>query len=212
LKDTFRQEFGSGGSTSVDSTVVSYNLTTSWQRFTRTLTLPSLAGKTIGTGSSLQIYLEQGTGALGGFNIDLWGMQLEAGSVATPFQTATGNLQAEIAACQRYYYRTTSTAAGARLGLGQCRSTTEAIIQTIFPVPLRVAPTALEQTGTASNYLLQDASGSGVSCNTVPAFNDATIWSAFTSMTRASGLVAGNITTSTVSAANIYLGWSAELS
>ena len=199
-----------GGSATVVLSPVTVNITTSWSRVSATFAVPSIAGKTIGaTGST--IYIENFIVTNGAVNFDVWGFQAEAGSVATAFQTATGTLQGELAACQRYYYRTTSTAASARLGLGQCRSTTEAIIQTIFPVSMRIAPTALEQTGTASNYLLQDASGSGANCNTVPAFNDATIWSAFTSMTRASGLVAGNITTSTVSAANIYLGWSAEL-
>jgi len=35
--------------------------------------------------------------------IDFWGIQLEAGSTATPFQTATGNPASELAACKYYF-------------------------------------------------------------------------------------------------------------
>jgi hypothetical protein len=203
------QNFGSGGSGAVSVTGATHTLTTSWARYSVTFTVPSIAGKTIGTSSYLRTNFSLPLNTA--MTIEFWGVQLEAGSVATPFQTATGTIQGELAACQRYYYRLNSSAASNRLGLGQCRSTTEAILSTTFPVTMRVAPTALEQTGTASNYLLQDASGSGVNCNTVPAFNDGTTYGAFTSMTRASGLVAGNACTATTTAANIYLGWSAEL-
>jgi hypothetical protein len=187
----------------IDSTKT---LTTTWQRFTATATISSAANE-IALGFE---WYPTGTAGANDY-FEVTGVQLELGSVATPYRPNQPTYQAELAACQRYYYRQNSAAASARLGLGQCRSTTEAIIQTVFPVSMRIAPTALEQTGTASNYLLQDASGSGANCNAIPAFNDASTWSAFTSMTRASGLVAGNITTSTVSAANIYLAWSAEL-
>lgn len=201
------QNFASSGYTGQATPIyAATTLTTTWQRFSYTTTL----GATV---TELGVIFEHSTTGTAGVSdyFEVTGVQLELGSVATPYRANQPTYAAELAACQRYYYRQNSTAASARLGLGQCRSTTEAIIQTVFPVSMRIAPTALEQTGTASNYLLQDASGSGTNCNAVPAFNDASTWSAFTSMTRASGLVAGNITTSTVSAANIYLGWSAEL-
>jgi hypothetical protein len=162
------------------------------------------------TAKSLMVLFDTGSVSTG-LSLYYANIQLEIGTQSSPFTRAGGTIQGELAACQRYYYRLNSSAASNRLGLGQCRSTTEAILSTTFPVTMRVAPTALEQTGTASNYLLQDASGSGVNCNTVPAFNDGTTYGAFTSMTRASGLVAGNACTATTTAANIYLGWSAEL-
>jgi hypothetical protein len=159
LVDTFRQNFGSGGSTSVDSTSTSYNLTTSWQRFTRTLTLASIAGKTIGAGSNLQIYLEQGSGALGGLNIDLWGMQLESGSVATAFQTATGNPALELAACQRYLYRFGNNVANEMVGTGGVIDPNTCFVIVAFPIELRATPTF--SLSTASDFNIQDGTVSG---------------------------------------------------
>lgn len=96
------QVFGSGGSATVEPIgSTSYNLTTSWARYSATVSMPSIAGKTIGTSS--RIYLRFSLPLNTTFTFDVWGVQLEAGSVATPFQTATGNKQAELAACQRYY-------------------------------------------------------------------------------------------------------------
>ena len=105
VKNLIRQNFGSGGSANTDDTA-NFNLTTSWQRFTRTISpITSVSGKTIGTNSMLTFFLYQDTGALGGLDIDLWGVQVEAGSVATAFNTATGTLAGELAACQRYYLK-----------------------------------------------------------------------------------------------------------
>ena len=113
------QNFGIGGSPS--STVITYGgqvtLTTSWARYSVTVAIPSISGKTLGTtantdflemlfwvsaGSSSNAY----TGSMGIQNntFDFWGAQIEAGSVATPFQIASGGSpQAELAMCQRYY-------------------------------------------------------------------------------------------------------------
>jgi hypothetical protein len=102
---TLGQLFGTGGSPSsqVDTSLGTVSLTTSWVRYTATVAVPSISGKTIGTAndSNLQVLLTYPTNAT--MTIDLWGVQLEAGSSATPFQTATGNPASELAACQRYY-------------------------------------------------------------------------------------------------------------
>jgi hypothetical protein len=101
------QNFGSGGSS--ETTVNAYgtnsiSTTTSWQRFTLTLSFPSVSGKTIGTNSFVWFAIRQA--AASGSTLDLWGVQLEYGSKATPFQTASGGSpQAELAMCQRYYER-----------------------------------------------------------------------------------------------------------
>jgi hypothetical protein len=97
-----RQDFGSGGSSIVDLTA-SYTTTTSWQRFTQTFTLASIAGKTIGTNSSLLLQPIAYGSQTGNFDVDIWGVQVEAGSVATPFTTASGSIGGELALCQRYF-------------------------------------------------------------------------------------------------------------
>ena len=96
------QNFGSGGSGSVQTALTgSASVTTSWTRFSFTGTVPSISGKTVGTSSYLEVAIDFPVNVIE--TIDIWGVQLEYGSVATPFQTATGTIQGELAACQRYY-------------------------------------------------------------------------------------------------------------
>jgi hypothetical protein len=97
-----RQNFGSGGSAQVTQTSGAVALTTSWARYSFQFTLGSLSGKTIGTNSFLQIDVGLPS-ATTAFVFDIWGVQLEAGSVATPFKRHAPSLQGELAACQRYY-------------------------------------------------------------------------------------------------------------
>jgi hypothetical protein len=152
------QNFGSGGSAPV-STLTSQALTTSWVRYSLTVTLGSISGKTIGTSSSLSVGLFYTAGnATGAPVMDVWGFQVEAGSVATAFQTATGTIQGELAAAQRYYYRTTSNSFEF-FGQGSASSTTAAIIQVVHPVQMRVAPTSLDQPSTVTNNVLSAAPG-----------------------------------------------------
>ena len=99
------QNFGTGGSSFNNGTSQSNTLTTSWQRFTQTATISSVSGKTIGTGSYLEQAFQYANTSV---NYDIWGVQLEIGSTATAFQTATGTIQGELAACQRYYEKTYS--------------------------------------------------------------------------------------------------------
>jgi hypothetical protein len=209
---TIEQQFGSGGSSAVDTTLTTFNTTTSWQRFSFTLTLPSISGKTIGTGNHLRVRILQNI--TNGNTLDIWGLQLEAGAKATPFQTASGgSIQGELAMCQRYYFRYTSDLGFRILGTGQCFGTTTGAIAFKYPVTMRTRPTALEQTGTASNYAVLNSTGSATACSAVPTYDAATTtefgWVGFTV---ASGLTAGNATALlSNNLANVHLGWSAEL-
>jgi len=145
---TLGQLFGSGGSPSaqVDTSLGSVTLTTSWVRYTASVAVPSISGKTLGTDGSdaLQVLLTYPTNAT--MTIDLWGVQLEAGSTASAFQTATGTIQGELAACQRYYFRTNNSAAsdGLLANSGYIVTSGAAFAFTPLPVTMRVIPTTLD--------------------------------------------------------------------
>jgi hypothetical protein len=136
------------------------------------------------------------------------GVQLEKGVTATSFDYRPYGT--ELALCQRYYYRITLSS-GNFTGIGRAFSTTQCIAPTIFPCTMRSAPTALEQSGTASDYAVGYGAGSVGACSSVPAFNNATIEGSYTTFTIASGLTAGGAINAYRYANSPYLGWSAEL-
>jgi hypothetical protein len=134
------------------------------------------------------------------------GVQLEKGSTATSFDYRPYGT--ELALCQRYYYRITP-ANGNSYGSGFNYSTTTSVIYINFPVPMRVAPTALEQTGTASDYQVLRVGGSTTSTS-VPVFNTGMIYGSEVNFT-SSGLTAASGVFGRSNATASYLGWSAEL-
>jgi len=216
------QVFGAGGSPELPNLLSQVTLSTSFQRFSATITLPSISGKTIFGGNALRLNLWVSAGSnfnarlnsLGIQNntFDLWGVQVEAGSVANPFRRNANSIEGELAACQRYYFRATTDGGFKTFGFGQCTSATAGLVQVPFPVEMRIPPFALEQSGTAVDYSVTSASGAGLSLNAVPTFGNATKNGALVNFTTASGLVAGNATRlldGNVTTA--FLGWSAEV-
>ena len=147
LQFQFEQNFGSGGSSGVVTSATAQNLSSSWTRYTATVTLPSISGKTIGTSNYLHLYLTF-AGTISSANFDVWGIQVEAGSVATPFETATGTLQGELAACQRYYQNLTPAVKA--IGIGTFYSATAMNCYVYLPVEMRTTPTLSATSGT--NY------------------------------------------------------------
>ena len=88
----FDRSYGTGGSATDYGIGSSSNisLTTSWTRYSVQIAVPSLAGKTLGTGTTeLRFNIKLPFNST--FTIDLWGVQLEYGSAVTPYQTATGS-------------------------------------------------------------------------------------------------------------------------
>ena len=141
------------------------------------------------------------------------GVQLEKGSTATSFDYRPYGT--ELSLCQRYYYRITAGVDSAIMSdSGYAVSTTSARFVIRYPITMRTAPTALEQTGTAANYVIRYQSSS-VASSAVPTFLGSGIATtenyAGITATVASGLTAGDSVVLTSSGTTPYLGWSAEL-
>jgi hypothetical protein len=155
------------------------------------------------TGATTAVEILSTTGA----TFYLTGVQLEVGSVATPFERRP--FGAELALCQRYYYRLTP-GSGNRFGLGQATGSGAAGIFIPFMVSMRTAPSALEQSGTATDYRLLDSTGSGIAGSAVPVFNTASTDSSLVTFFVSTGVTAGNASVGFTAGAG-YLGFSAEL-
>lgn len=132
---------GYTGNASVISS--SATLTTTWQRFTFT-------GSVASTATELAIYLQfTPTGTAGAADYyEITGVQIDIGSVALPFRTYAATIQGELAACQRYYWRSLYESTYTVIGTGMAYSTGNARFFIPNPVQMRVQPTTLDYGGT----------------------------------------------------------------
>jgi hypothetical protein len=153
-----------------------------------------------------------GTNIISTLNADIYitGVQLEVGSVATPFERRPYGT--ELALCQRYYYRWTPTSNGTdSISLAQAYVTNGALGIIPFPVPLRIRPTALEQSGTPSDYRVIYGNVSIAVATSGPSFSNASLFSGQVLFGTASVLTANSCVLFNSATVNGYLGWSAEL-
>ena len=126
------------------------NASTSWTRYQVTFSVNALATR----GYQIDLYRE--TSAASSTTL-FAGIQLELGSVATSFRRNANSIQGELAACQRYYYRTTGPGVFSLVSLGFASSTTSATMVFNLPVSMRVVPTAIEW----ANIQISDVISSG---------------------------------------------------
>lgn len=191
--------------TQIGSTqTLSASPSSSWTRYTYTVVLPS------NVTNGLQILVGRASGSS---STTLYtGFQVEVGSTATNFQTATGNIQGELAACQRYYYRTgvgngsITPTAYEPLGYGSFSGTTNFAGQVEFPVSMRAATSAVEYSNVAVNDTSSVLAATNVTVNqggTKTSNINITVASGGTQY-RFGRIVNNNNTAG-------YLAWSAEL-
>jgi hypothetical protein len=196
---------GSGGSAAVTTEYGTVTISTSWARYSVVCAIPSISGKTIGTAGddflSIRLLLSAGTSVTGNQSIgyqnttfDIWGVQAEYGSYATPFQTASGgSYQDELAMCQRYLPAVIADGSIADLGSGFAYSTTQAYVYIPFKVTPRVKPTGITVSA-VGDFGVRNISASILTSTNV-AINTAGTDGSALIVTVASGLVAGNGTT-----------------
>jgi hypothetical protein len=177
-----------------------------WIVASNTVTIPN-----DGTANTLRLRISSsGSSQSSGAYLEVALVQIEIGSTRTNFNRAGRTIQGELAACQRYYFRQTAGAAGQHFSNGNNETTTKAVFVMSFPTIMRIAPTALEQSGTAGDYSVRHQATS-TTASAVPAFESASTYAGIFTTTVASGLTAGNGCFSRPVNTSAFLGWSAEL-
>jgi hypothetical protein len=168
---------------------------------------------TAGSWTSSEFYSVTGaTSVVGtsGATFYITGVQLEAGEQASGFEFMPYDI--DLIRCQRYYYKVKANGNTLHFGTALNNSTTIAYGVVFFKQEMRTRPSALEQSGTASDYRIYIPSGA-VNCSAVPAYLEASAHSGTSSFTVASGLTSGQASLIITAAASsvAYLAWSAEL-
>lgn len=210
---SFRQNFGAGGSPSAavqGSTLATFNLTSSWQKFTLTTTIPSIAGKTLGTTHDgwlgLQFVMPLGVS----LSIDLAQVMLCESRVALPFKYAGEDFVGEIEACQRYYEKsfplntapaTNTGTTGAHAFPNIAPSASQLTPKVMYKVTKRVTAvsTIIMYNPQANNNQIRSVGGTpGDWTSTVVNASDEY------------GFAVGGVSNGTVAGASCYVHWAAD--
>jgi hypothetical protein len=133
LTSKFIQNFGSGGTSTITGTAQNNSLTTSWQRFSHTVTLGDMSSKTIGAGSFLAVQFGSPLNTANQ-TIDITNVQLELGPIATPFRAES--FDETLKKCLRYYQKSFaySVVPATSLATSQYLATLPAVLATFHYV------------------------------------------------------------------------------
>ena len=184
-----RQGYGTGGSPSSEETITGQNitLTSTWTKYTMTIALNTLVGKTFGTNYDDNLRVEfllqwgattaSSVGAvgaetyIGSGNIDIAQVQCNAGDVALPYQAKS--FAEELALCQRYYeksyaYTIVPGTSGAQGGCWRLPLTTNALGGLEYKVQKRVTPTCVIYSDNGTANRTSNTAGTTVGSGSAP--------------------------------------------
>jgi len=158
------------------------------------------AGHDLGIGRNADDYME------------LTGLQVDIGDVAQPFKYES--FEQNLARCQRYYFKCGLAANTFMGGAGWARDSNTVHVSCPYPVTMRAAPTAVETSGTASDYEVNyRALSAAVSSG--PSFDSANRFGGFVNAdVSGTPLTAGDsvrLVGSSGGGTDSFLAWSAEL-
>lgn len=142
----------------------------------------------------------------------LTGVQLELGEVATPFEHES--YADNLARCQRYYFKCGLAANTFMGGAGWARDSDTVHVSCPYPVTMRAAPTAVETSGTVSDYEVNYRALSAT-VSSGPRFDSANRFGGFVNAdVSGTPLTAGDsvrLVGSSGGGTGSFLAWSAEL-
>jgi hypothetical protein len=176
------------------------NITGSLTQYSVQIAIPS-AAKT-----GIEIVFNVGAQISGTWQIG--NVQFEPGTVATPYERR--QIAHDLAMCQRYYYRHTSSGSYTSFGVGVGSSSTTALINIPLPVTMRTAPAAIDNSAVTSFVSFDGNTNIAVTglALTYAGANSASL----TATSSSAGLTVGrSILLQSNSATTAYIGFSAEL-
>ena len=176
---------GFTGNSTVASSL-SLPVSSSWTRFT-------ISGSVSSSATQLAVmiaYTPSGTAGAADY-IEITGVQLEEGPVPTDFRRNQPNIQAELAACQRYYYDPLFgiTTANAAFSQAFAYNATQVRFSIKSPVSMRAVPTLVGTTASSFWFGYNAISNYQLSAITLETFSTTDL---FTFMGTASGMTANN--------------------
>jgi hypothetical protein len=167
------QDFGTGGSpssnvvTNCNTEDASQTVTTTWQRFRFRFAVPSISGKTLGSGGNDHTDVILSLPLNSGFTLDLAEPQFEYGLTDSPWDRQCRDFTAEETSCARYLRTIPRTLN--RVYNDFAVVSTANLLDSIVNFPAMRTTPSLVVSGAASDYQIRDYSGAnGGNCDSSP--------------------------------------------